>query len=133
METTAISVPTLSAGTLADLRRTLTRTDAARERIADGIRLLWRGLERLENDVRESEPDLDYPELDLALAELSPRRIGLIRELSRMEMEVRRGTISSMLDVRREFERAKRLVADFEAAVSDMFLMVFWLDLGVGD
>jgi sigma54-dependent transcription regulator len=133
MEIMSSEVPALSAQVLSDLQRTITTQDASRERLADRIRLIWRGLDRLEKDAQETEPDLDYPELGLALAELSPRRVRLVRELSRLELDLRRGTHATMMEARRRVEEAVRRVAAFEAEVSEMFLRVFWQDLGVGD
>lgn len=111
----------------------LTAQEASRERIANRLRQLWQGLERFEETLHDWDLEAPPPELSQVFVDLSPRRHELIGELMEIEHEVRAGTRAGLPELWKELERAIGLVTAYEAAVTDVFLQAFWLDLGVGD
>lgn len=111
----------------------LSALESSRERIANRLRQLWQGLERFEETLLDWDLEAQPPELSQAFAGLSPRRHELIAELMDIEHEVRTETRVGVPELWRELERAIGLVTAYEAAVTDVFLQAFWLDLGVGD
>lgn len=111
----------------------LATQEASRERIANRLRQLWQGLERFEETLWDWDVEAQPTELNQVFVDLSPRRHALISELMDIEHEVRTQTRVGLPELWRELERAIGLVTEYEAAVTDLFLQAFWLDLGVGD